>query len=49
MRLAYAELAQRVHRAAMEVLGPAALVHDGWTREKRELDVVLSICGSPPS
>jgi hypothetical protein len=25
------------------------VVHDGWTCEKRELDVVLTICGSPPS
>jgi alkylation response protein AidB-like acyl-CoA dehydrogenase len=36
MRLYFAELAQRIHRVAMDVLGPAALADSGWTHDYLE-------------
>jgi alkylation response protein AidB-like acyl-CoA dehydrogenase len=36
VRLAYAELAQRIHRAAMDVRGPQALLDGGWTHDYLE-------------
>ncbi|TKT78378.1 acyl-CoA dehydrogenase family protein [Aquamicrobium sp. LC103] len=36
VRLYFAELAQRIHRATMDVLGPAALVDSAWTHDYLE-------------
>ena len=36
VRLAFAELAQRIHRAAMDVLGPGALTDSRWTHDYLE-------------
>jgi alkylation response protein AidB-like acyl-CoA dehydrogenase len=36
MRLYFAELAQRIHRATMDILGPEALVESGWTHDYLE-------------
>jgi alkylation response protein AidB-like acyl-CoA dehydrogenase len=36
MRLYFAELAQRIHRAAMDILGPEALIDSGWTHDYLE-------------
>ena len=36
MRLFFAELAQRIYRAAMDILGPAALMESGWTHDYLE-------------
>jgi len=36
MRLYFAELAQRIHRAAVDVLGPEALIDSGWTHDYLE-------------
>lgn len=36
IRLAFGELAQRVYRAAMDILGPDALLNSAWTHEYLE-------------
>lgn len=36
VRLHFAELSQRIHRAAMDILGPAALLGNGWTHDYLE-------------
>jgi alkylation response protein AidB-like acyl-CoA dehydrogenase len=36
MRLYFAELAQRIHRAAMDILGPEALLDSHWTHDYLE-------------
>lgn len=36
MRLHFAELAQRIHRAAMDILGPEALLESGWSHDYLE-------------
>ena len=36
MRLTFAELAQRLHRVAMEILGPEALIDGPWVHDYLE-------------
>jgi len=36
VRLTYGELAQRLHRVAMDILGPAALLHGAWSHDYLE-------------
>ncbi len=36
MRLYFAELSQRIHRAAMDILGPDALIDSPWTHDYLE-------------